>query len=506
MSELNQSLEKTLSLIIQERKRLEKQEDEIKEGMILLNEQRRFGKIDAEHLEKFFEQPYVTLPSKRKNEWLIIVPRFIDFQIGWLEKSTQSFNVFKLNKYSAFLDTIPIELQSKLKFEESLPLEINDSVLTTGISHQEEIWEKYGGSKKYFNHRVGKSQIKIKKGYEFQLIAELIKDGCLPFSPQEVDKKHLRDFPDFGYELYDYQQEAWETFLHWGAVGIFWMMKAGKSIYGLYALGRLKGKKLIIVPSLDLKFQWIEHINRHPKLKYETEVITYHARNSKKQWDRIKKTDYTVVIFDEAHYLPAKTFIPFSTLKTEYRIGLSATPFREDGKEHLIFALTGKPIGMDWNILFDRGIVHKPDITILLSRDKTVKDKKLTELLREVDIKTMVFCDSIELGMKLKKKYGIPFIHGSTPATKRLPLMRESQQFIVSRVGDEGISLPSVERIIEYDFLFGSRRQEGQRVGRAHHTENADYIILVTETDYERYEKRFLALYEKGYKIRRMRI
>lgn len=41
-------------------------------------------------------------------------------------------------------------------------------------------------------------------------------------------------------------------------------------------------------------------------------------------------------------------------IDTKYRIGLSASPYREDDRTEYIFALTGMPVGIDWQDLEPR--------------------------------------------------------------------------------------------------------------------------------------------------------
>jgi superfamily II DNA or RNA helicase len=74
---------------------------------------------------------------------------------------------------------------------------------------------------------------------------------------------------------------------------------------------------------------------------------------------------------------------------------------------------------------------------------------------------------------------------------------------VVSRVGDEGISLPDIERVIEVAGLYGSRMQESQRFGRLMHSlkEEPEHIILMTEDEYNKYNKRLYAILERGFKI-----
>jgi DNA excision repair protein ERCC-3 len=79
----------------------------------------------------------------------------------------------------------------------------------------------------------------------------------------------------------------------------------------------------------------------------------------------------------------------------------------------------------------------------------------------------------------------------------------KSNGAVVSRVGDEGLDFPDLDRVIEMDFLFGSRRQEGQRMGRLLHKHEGrgHHIVVMTDREFERYEKRLYALYEKGFQV-----
>jgi len=75
---------------------------------------------------------------------------------------------------------------------------------------------------------------------------------------------------------------------------------------------------------------------------------------------------------------------------------------------------------------------------------------------------------------------------------------------VVSRVGDEGLDIPDIERVIEVAFLYGSRRQEAQRFGRLMHADpNKEplHVIIMTEKEYERYQKRLYPIIEKGFNL-----
>jgi len=86
--------------------------------------------------------------------------------------------------------------------------------------------------------------------------------------------------------------------------------------------------------------------------------------------------------------------------------------------------------------------------------------------------KTLIFCDTIEIGKAISRELGVPYIYGQ--ATNRLHEIEENKVVCVSRVADLGVSIKDLQRIVEVDFLFGSRQQELQRTGRlAHRTPRA---------------------------------
>lgn len=446
-------------------------------------------KVDMESLPDFFNKPYVLIPTGKQEEWYVPVPKFIRMNLGWLEFSTESFNVFKINKYMNWLGELPAELESKFSGKMKLPLKVFDGMLLTGKEHQEEAWKRFGN---LLSRREGKDKIKIKKGYEFKLLSELIENGIMPFMKQPVQPEDLLERP-VKFTLRDYQMVAWKKFLETGATGVFWAFSAGKTFFGLKALSSIKGNKLVVVPTVTLVEQWRDRLQKYTEVSREVEIVTYHS------FEKVKNKEWSLVIFDECQHLPANQFSRFATLNTKYRCGLSGSPFREDHRENYIFALTGFPIGISWDSLIEEGIIEVPDVILYILSDYKAKESKLAELIQQ-EKKTIIFCDSINMGKSLSKRFEIPFVYGQTK--ERLEIINESDVTIVSRVGDEGLSLPDIERVIEVSFLFGSRRQEGQRMGRLFHGEKkGEHIILMTEKEYEDYGKRLFAITERGFKI-----
>jgi len=181
----------------------------------------------------------------------------------------------------------------------------------------------------------------------------------------------------------------------------------------------------------------------------------------------------------------------------------SASPHREDGRENFIFALTGFPVGLNWQeYMRTEGKKYHPIYVHIVKSEasKIAKAKELTDF----DEKTLIFCDTIELGKKMAKSFEqeVPFIFGETK--DRLDIIEENNTLVVSRVADLGISIKDLKHIIEIDFLFGSRQQELQRTGRLMHSleKNTRHDILMTEKEFEKYGKRLWGLTEKGFTIK----
>lgn len=209
------------------------------------------------------------------------------------------------------------------------------------------------------------------------------------------------------------------------------------------------------------------------------------------------------VLVSNCHTLPATTFSKLATLDTTYRIGLSATPYREDERTDYIFALTGVPVGIQWEELLQYGDYSFPEVSVYLYRTERQKRADLTQIVKEGTGKSLVFCDGIDAGTRLSEELDVPFVHGETPKADRMDIFRDNRVVIGSRVADEGLSLDDLDRVIEYQFHGGSRRQELQRAGRVMHSGGVgQHIVQMTDDEYEKYGRRLYSLEEKGMDIR----
>lgn len=461
---------------------------------------------DTDQLEDFVEKPYTLIP-KSENEMWVIVPRFIPFNVGWLEKQDESYNHFIVNKYVNWIEEIPDEISEEVGIEQEFEeAQIEDGVVQfSDEDERDRAWDKLGGREGGLYKRTDEDKIQVKAGKEFDVIAELIEQGNLPFTPTPVEQSDLRS-DITGVSLREYQERAWNKLRETGMIGVYWPPGTGKTFLGLYAGDRIRGKKLVVVPQKTLEEQWNERIEEFCDHPEEWDVRTYQYLSRQDNIEEYNKEGVKLTIMDECQTLPSRTYSKISTINTKYRIGLSATPYREeDGTTKYIFALTGYPVGLNWNELKEKGVTRYPDVKVLLHRTQRQKRKTVEEYINKKTGKIVVFCDSIDEGKKLSEDLDIPFIHGETD--NRMDKFRNNRVVISSRVGDEGMSLDDINVVIEYDFHGRSRRQELQRAGRIMHndSEDGEHYILMTDDEHEKYSRRLLSLEQKGFKIEKVR-
>lgn len=445
--------------------------------------------VDSQTVKDFFKKPYIAYPHT-DTSILVFVPKIIsDFQVGWLHKEDDTYYIYELNQYSTWLGDVPDDLLELINFKESIKGYVEGNRFNFDPNSKDILKKDF---KKHLTDFT-ETSARIIQGHEFDIIAEMVDHGCLPFKPRKVLQSDLHKSNKI--KLRDYQKDAYNKFLDTGAVGVFYPTGAGKSFIAMHCMETVKGKKLLVVPTITLKDQWEYYIETHiPEFRKDIEIITYHACN------KVKNNDYALTIYDECQKLPANTFSTLAVINTKYRLGLSASPHREDKRESYIFALTGFPIGLNWKDYMNTvGRSYFP-VEVIIVKHASQKPKTVEKLLDNK--KTIIFCDSIELGKTLSNNLNIPHVYGETK--NRVDIIKENNHTVVSRVGDLGLSIDDLERIIEVDFLFGSRQQELQRLGRLMHSNKKDLLhyIIMTEHEFESHKKRLWALREKGFNVR----
>jgi superfamily II DNA or RNA helicase len=235
--------------------------------------------------------------------------------------------------------------------------------------------------------------------------------------------------------------------------------------------------------------------------------------------NEMTKETFDIVIVDEAHHVPAKTYATVvEHFNPKYLIGLTATPYRMDNKDVLAFfggreGHVGKldlvwalkhnklafpkyfvmlddldqaridqlELGMSIRDLDKQLFLHKKEEEIVRIIEKTIDEKNIE------NPKGIVFCRSIE-----HMKYIIQFfasgtttlVHSKMTAQQRRQNIRDFREgsfkyILVCDLFNEGIDIPETNLLVFMRFT-GSRTIWLQQLGRGlRKTQNKDYVYVL---------------------------
>ncbi len=130
----------------------------------------------------------------------------------------------------------------------------------------------------------------------------------------------------------------------------------GKTVTAIGVIATRNTNTLILTHNRQLLSQWQERLNAFlrdvdvgvysggkKKLSGEIDIATYQSLVNKKD-NTVSHLvqDYGQVIIDECHHISAPSFeMVLSEVRARYVLGLTATPYRQDGHEKIIFMTTG---------------------------------------------------------------------------------------------------------------------------------------------------------------------
>ena len=453
--------------------------------------------IDPVAYAAFDKKPYFITPGQKKNSVYVIVPKFKgNFQVGWLKDEVDEYYRYEVNQYGIFFGDVPKEILDEIKMPEPIKANVSGNQITFDSANKLKIKrELYRYLKDWTDNSAT-----ITKGHEFDIIVQILESGHVPFDKIPVEKQDLIVGGPKNIKLREYQSIAWNNFLKTGASGIFHPTGSGKSFIGMRGLESVKVgnlRNLIISPRTTLVEQWNYYLEENiPDILENTLITTYQGF---KNFDE----SFGLTLYDECQTLPAHNFSKLATINTKYRMGLSATPFREDNKNHLIITLTGHPESLNWPEYMKKYGPGYHQINVHIVTTQRAKLLKAYSLYHPKK-RTMFYSYGFDIGDIIAEKYQIPHIHGETE--NRMDVMNSSHSFVASSVFTEGISISNLDHIIEVDFHFGSRREELQLTGRLMHSkqENKVHDIIMTESEFHSYKKRILVLEEKGFHVKIM--
>ena len=361
-------------------------------------------------------------------------------------------------------------------------------------------------------------------------------------------------------EIRDYQKESVDAFLSSGGYGtIVLPCGSGKTIVGIETAVTLKTNTLILCPNVSSVHQWIrelldkttlapdqigEYSGETKTIKPVTvctyQVLTYRTKSLDKEetepvyphFSIFSENNWGLVIYDEVHMLPAPVFRITAELQSIYRLGLTATLIREDGREDEVFSLVGpKRFDTPWAELTQKGFIakaychevriplpHTMELEYALAPKKEkyriasqnpLKIKVAEAILKKHEGESILIIGQyLEQLQVFRDHFGYPIITGTTSNKKRDELYDkfrsgEEKVMIVSKVANFAVDLPDASVAIEISGSFGSRQEEAQRLGRILRPKARDSHFYTIVTEYSQEEEfasnRQKFLSEQGY-------
>ncbi|MGI8687880.1 MAG: helicase-associated domain-containing protein [Thermomicrobiales bacterium] len=328
---------------------------------------------------------------------------------------------------------------------------------------------------------------------------------------------------------------------------------AGKTLVGIAAAARFQSRTLVLCPGRTNAAQWERAFRvwtdlppeavgifdgSRPRL-YPVTIATYQALTARQRGADLPRhlgtfadADWGLVIYDEAHMLPADGFrlSASAAMQSRRRLGLTATLIREDGRETDVFALVGPVLfSRPWRELEAQGWIAPAqciEVRVPLAPgwpppgtaiDATAaalnprKDAVVERLLaRHRGAATLVIGGHLDLLHRLARRLRLPLITGDTTTAERERLYAAfragaARALVVSSVANQGVDLPGATVAIQVSGHFGSRQEEAQRLGRLlrpneRGAQSVFYTLVTTgtsEVQYARHRRLFLA--EQGY-------
>ena len=313
---------------------------------------------------------------------------------------------------------------------------------------------------------------------------------------------------------------------------------SGKTIMGLAIVAHKKQSALIIVHRKQLFDQWVERIQSflgiaepfigkiapgQQKIGTHITVAMMQSLATIDAANEIFKS-FGLIIIDECHHVPAKTFRQVIQHFTSYYLyGLTATPIRKNNDEKLIFIHIGDVI-QEVKLPSTNNSPSKKVSVIIRETDllvpfdyKTDKTETLYQILIHDSERNRLIIDDIKtevntgkkvlvlterkahvevLYQYLKNKYEVITISGDDPeAARKLKLkqIKEGQFHILISTGQflgEGADLDNLEcLILAYPFAFEGKLV--QYMGRVQRTEITPIIYDYRDILIDYLEKQF---------------
>ncbi len=263
-------------------------------------------------------------------------------------------------------------------------------------------------------------------GLDYKEIVEYLKKSDFDYVDQVTQFLPSPVIQINNLELRDYQKNAIENWIESSMRGcVVLPTGAGKTAVGIKAIEKVNSSALVVVPTIDLMEQWTQNLSKYLNKndnddennknnlkipignlgggKEDIQAITVATYDSAYLRAPYIGNQFELVIFDEAHHLPAPGYRSIAEqLIAPYRLGLTATIEREDGLHELIPRLVG-------GIVFQLGPKELSEKRHLAEFDIERRQVNLTlEEQKEYELNYSQFITNLaKLGFKKPSMYNL---------------------------------------------------------------------------------------------------
>ena len=299
----------------------------------------------------------------------------------------------------------------------------------------------------------------------------------------------------------------------------------GKSWVGLGAIQRLRTPALVLVHTLDLAEQWREQVRSRLGVEPgligdgvdDPRGITVAVIQALVRWD-LDKLDrflrgFGLLIQDEAHHVAASTFHALvDRSPARYRLGLTATPDREDGLSELLWLFLGQELAhVSHEELVSAGVLAVPEVEMVetaftypysaaedyggmmaalaadaernaLIAETVARDAHAGHICLVLSAR-VEHCEALA-GLLRARGLEVGALTGAVRRNRRTELLQRARHgelrvLLATTVADEGLDLPRLSRVY-LAFPGRARGRTLQRLGRLMrpHPEKLDAVLV----------------------------
>ncbi|MDY7004697.1 MAG: DEAD/DEAH box helicase family protein [Cyanobacteriota bacterium] len=203
-----------------------------------------------------------------------------------------------------------------------------------------------------WDDRVEKFRV---RAIDYRPLVESLKAAKIDFVDKAKEFAPLELIPSLEMPPYPHQEAALKAWKQSGRNGVVILPTAsGKTYLAQMAMQATPRSTLVVVPTLDLMHQWYAHLNaafpdvevgllgggsrdKTPILVATYDSATIHAEAIGNK--------YALLVFDECHHLPTDFYRVIAEYAiAPYRLGLTATPNRSDGRHSDLDYLIGPTV------------------------------------------------------------------------------------------------------------------------------------------------------------------